>query len=236
MKKLILFTSLIFSYFSHAQTNDIYEVDYILQLDNEILNKSLKTMKDKSTKFFISKQAETFKEVQSKLVFNAKAAKYAVREQLRSDAKPKFNYFEGHAGGESIYYFDNMKNRSYFTSTLLSKTNVIYKNKWKILNETEEILGFTCYKAELILNQKGKIYAWFTKKIPFPYGPYTFNNLPGLILKAEVKNGLITYLATNIKRKKEGKPIIEKNDYRFLTESEYSKELKKNSLLLQDFE
>ncbi|SHE38246.1 GLPGLI family protein [Psychroflexus salarius] len=235
MKNLILYTCLVFSYFFYAQTNNIYEVDYVLQLDHEVLNKSLKTMKNQKVKHFIAKHADTFEEVQAKLIFNAKAAKYAVRKQLQNDFNQKSNFFEKHAGGKSTYYYDNEKKIAYYTSTLINKTNVVYEREWKILKESEEILGFRCYKAELILDQEGKMFVWFTNEIPYPYGPLRFNNLPGLILKAEVKNGLITYLATNIKTKRKNKPIIEETDHRFMSEEEYMKELKKNNPLFEGF-
>ncbi len=236
MKLKLLIISLMFTSIFFGQNLDVkYEVDYVLQLDHEVLNKSLKTMENKSAKHFISKHAETFEEVQAKLIFNAKAAKYAVRKQLQNDLNQKSNFFEKHAGGKSTYYYDNEKKIAYYTSTLISKTNVVYEREWKILKESEEILGFTCYKAELILDQDGKMFVWFTNEIPYPYGPLRFNNLPGLILKAEVKNGLITYLATNIKTKRKNKPIIEETDHRFMSEEEYMKELKKNNPLFEDF-
>lgn len=53
--------------------------------------------------------------------------------------------------------------------------------QWKITNEQEQILGYTTYKAQSA--SKG-IIAWFCPDIPISAGPYLYNGLPGLILKA----------------------------------------------------
>lgn len=236
MKKVIFLIIIFYSQNFYCQSSEIYEVDYVLKLNNEVLNESLKTMEHESSKSFIVKHANNFEEVKAKLLFNAEGAKYAVQKQLESDSKPTSNFFERYAGSESVYYYDNKKKRSYYTSFLKSKTNVVYKREeWKILNETEEILGFTCYKAELVVDQEGKMFAWFTNEIPYPYGPLRFNNLPGLILKVEVKDGLITYLATKIKKKRKSTSIIEESDYQFMDEDEYKAALNKNNPLFEGF-
>lgn len=55
--------------------------------------------------------------------------------------------------------------------------------KWTIMEEYRNILGFESQKA--IGQFRGRIYiAWFTRKIPVPYGPWKLFGLPGLILEA----------------------------------------------------
>lgn len=68
---------------------------------------------------------------------------------------------------------------------------------WTITNETKEINGYTCYKAITlrygdggVMDAKYGITAWFTPKIPVPYGPNGYGKLPGLILELQ------TYMST----------------------------------------
>ncbi|WP_343609070.1 GLPGLI family protein [Chryseobacterium oranimense] len=53
---------------------------------------------------------------------------------------------------------------------------------WKLVNETKVINTINCKKAEVTFKGRNWI-AWYSPKIPFPYGPYKFSGLPGLIVK-----------------------------------------------------
>jgi len=65
--------------------------------------------------------------------------------------------------------------------SLLSYNSPIIDN-WKLINETKVINSITCKKAEV--RYKGRDWtAWYSTEIPFPYGPYKFSGLPGLIVK-----------------------------------------------------
>lgn len=71
--------------------------------------------------------------------------------------------------------------------------------KWKLKNESKEILGFTCYKATYEKTGEFgiKIDAWYAPELPFPFGPKGYNGLPGLILEI-VQNDLLTNTASSI--------------------------------------
>ncbi|MBT0551127.1 GLPGLI family protein [Riemerella anatipestifer] len=55
-------------------------------------------------------------------------------------------------------------------------------NSWKLVDETKIVNSFSCKKAELRFKGRDWI-AWYSTEIPFPYGPYKFGGLPGLIIK-----------------------------------------------------
>ncbi|MCO4302983.1 GLPGLI family protein [Riemerella anatipestifer] len=61
-------------------------------------------------------------------------------------------------------------------------------NSWKLVDETKLVNSFSCKKAELRFKGRDWI-AWYSAEIPFPYGPYKFGGLPGLIIKMTDKKG-----------------------------------------------
>lgn len=78
--------------------------------------------------------------------------------------------------------------------------------QWTISDETREILGYECQKAEC--DFRGRHYtAWFAPDIPVNDGPWKFHGLPGLIM--EVADGEGHYSFTIIgMRTTEEKPIL----------------------------
>jgi len=70
---------------------------------------------------------------------------------------------------------------------------------WKLLPQTEIILGYECQKAELLFG--GRIwFAWFAEAIPFHDGPYKFRDLPGLIVKIEDSRGYHSFQLKTVKK------------------------------------
>lgn len=85
-----------------------------------------------------------------------------------------------------------------------------YKEKmnlfdWKITSEMKEILGYSCVKATCDFRGR-KWNVWFTMDISLQDGPWKFNGLPGLILKAEDEKG--DYVFDCIKINNEKRAIL----------------------------
>ena len=65
---------------------------------------------------------------------------------------------------------------------------------WEITNETKEIAGYTCIKANGIIsgiinpNQKFNIIAWFAPEVAYPVGPGRYAGLPGIIVYSVFQN------------------------------------------------
>ena len=94
------------------------------------------------------------------------------------------------------------------------------KIKWKITDETRDIAGYTCRRANGIMLDSIYVVAFFTGKIPVPGGPESFNGLPGMILGVALPHENVTWFATKVTdmslardavaAPKKGKPVDDK--------------------------
>lgn len=71
---------------------------------------------------------------------------------------------------------------------------------WKITNEEQKILAYTCRKA-VAQDTSLHLVVWFTSEIPVSVGPNELGQLPGAILKAEYRGGKRVITATNVELK-----------------------------------
>lgn len=65
----------------------------------------------------------------------------------------------------------------------LVNENVAATPQWTISDETETIAGKSCIKASC-----GDTVVWFSNEIPIPIGPNALFDLPGLVLKATMRD------------------------------------------------
>lgn len=230
LSKIILFIILLFplQFFTQNQVN--YTVDYVFKVNKELLLEKKNRSDDKFPEMLLM-HLKNFEEPTAKLKFSSTNSYYRVDDKLANDKNYKFNFFSERAGGKNEYYCDLSEKKCVYTSSVLKNKGIIYPTKiWKITNETTNILGYTCRKATLENNNEAKIDAWFAVDLPFPFGPYKFNSLPGLVLKVETNNGLFTYLATKINTDETTK-IKTADNLEKIEEDEYKQLIKnKNSI------
>jgi len=100
--------------------------------------------------------------------------------------------------------------------------------KWKITNETRNIAGFECRRANALIMDSIYIVAFYTDAITTPGGPESFSGLPGMILGLAIPHEHITWFATKVYKE----PITETS----LTPPIKGKKLTNNALIttLQD--
>ncbi len=76
-------------------------------------------------------------------------------------------------------------------------TSDIKDMKWKLINESKNILGFSCMKATYTKDDK-LVTAWYSSEIPVNNGPSHYGQLPGMILELDVDDGQSHIVATEI--------------------------------------
>lgn len=95
----------------------------------------------------------------------------------------------------TISQFQNLVNANVYYS---SNENI----KWHIEKETKQIMNLKCRKATIELFGRNWV-AWFSEEYAFPFGPYKFYNLPGLIIEVYDSRNDYHFVATQIKQKKD---------------------------------
>lgn len=146
------------------------------------------------------KNQPQFKKLKSTLVFGDDKTLFTPVEDNSS--------FNGFFGDDSMV---NQNNTTYmdladglmtsqkqvFEQVFLLKDSV-RKIKWKITDETREIAGYTCRRANAIVLDSVYIVAFYTDKIPVSGGPEGFTGLPGMILGVAMPHENVTWFATKV--------------------------------------
>jgi GLPGLI family protein len=69
---------------------------------------------------------------------------------------------------------------------------------WKITDETREIAGYTCRRANALVLDSVYVVAFFTEQIPVTGGPESFTGLPGMILGVALPHENLSWFATKV--------------------------------------
>lgn len=102
----------------------------------------------------------------------------------------------------SNFYID-LNKRLRWANKEISGTEVhtmdsLPRYSWKIFEETRNIQGYECIKAETIIFDSIVVVAFFTPELLPESGPESFNGLPGTILGLVIPFLQTTYLAKSI--------------------------------------
>lgn len=158
----------------------------------------------------------------------------------------------GADGGELFKNFTQAK--SVLSSELAGKNYLIVdsitQQPWKLINETKQILGYTCLKATrkitvqvsaprmMVFGGAGasptrdtsrpqpreiEVVAWYAQDIISPVGPDSYGQLPGVILQLDSDNGAMVYTALEIKKEVDQKLLKEPKKGKTVTAADFNK-------------
>ncbi len=88
-------------------------------------------------------------------------------------------------------------NKKIFEETFLVK-DTARKINWKITEETREIAGYMCRRANAIVMDSIYVVAFYSDEIPLSGGPESFSGLPGMILGLALPHENVTWFATKV--------------------------------------
>ena len=193
------------------------------------------------------------KYVQDSLEFvlycNKEKSLYKVVDRLDvKDGDPEFEIEKAGLGSHHIYYTNTLEKEIIkHTDLNISRGifNISYpfdKFNWNVTSETKIINGYLCYKATAHYEEFKKFinktllidaFAWFTPKLPFPFGPRSMHGLPGLIMEGSI-DGKTYYYVSKIVLNNKLKSPIEKPKGKLISSSDFEdmeiKELNKIKL------
>lgn len=84
-----------------------------------------------------------------------------------------------------------------FDKTFFIKDSV-KKIRWKLTDETRDILGYQCHRANALFFDSIYVVAFYTDEIPSKTGPESYNGLPGMILGIAIPHQHITIFAKSV--------------------------------------
>lgn len=87
--------------------------------------------------------------------------------------------------------------KTVFEQTFLLK-DTTRKINWKITDETRDIAGYPCRRANAIVMDSIYVVAFYTDKILVTGGPESFTGLPGMILQLALPHENVSWIATKV--------------------------------------
>lgn len=226
MKKVLLLIVLLFTTIFYSQINS-GEVTYGLTISYDE-----KLSEDERFGAIFEKAQIGAKKISFTLFFNNDVSLFKVNEMITDK---DIAFAKAFTGGNNIYFteINTEKKVKEINSSGYGKFIINYtkKSDWVLLNETKYIDSYLCYKATTettIVNSKGTfkfpVTAWYCPSIPFNYGPYGYDGLPGLIL--ELNERYTTYGALKINLSKENSTIEKPNKGKIVTQEEFNEIIK----------
>jgi GLPGLI family protein len=85
-----------------------------------------------------------------------------------------------------------------FLGQLLLIKDSTRKINWKITDETRDIAGYPCRRANALIMDSIYVVAFYTERIRVNGGPESFTGLPGMILELAIPHENVTWLATKV--------------------------------------
>ncbi|MGJ7030540.1 GLPGLI family protein [Niabella hirudinis] len=92
---------------------------------------------------------------------------------------------------------ESVSEKVIFDKNFLIKDS-IKKIRWKLTDETREIAGYQCHRANALFFDSIYVVAFYTDELLMKGGPEAYNGLPGMILGIAIPHQHISIFATSV--------------------------------------
>lgn len=208
MKQPLILLFLLFGYTLTQAQNVRFTTDGVIEFEKKtnmyaLIKKSIN--KDNSS--YMQTAFDAYKKNQPQFKVSKSTLAFSKDRTLFTPIKEEIS--RGFFGDDPI----STQNNTIFTdlakSSFIAQKNVyeeIYlvkdstrKINWKVTEETREIAGYECRRANAIVLDSVYVVAFYTDKIPVSGGPESFSGLPGMILGVALPHENVSWFATSIK-------------------------------------
>ena len=152
------------------------------------------------------KMSNHFKTDYFDLLFTRNKSLY--RPGRESDDREVFNFWTSPAR-DNIVFSDLESEKAISVKHVFEQAFLVQDSlrqiKWKITDETRNIAGFNCRRANAIIMDSIYVVAFYTDEILTTGGPESFTGLPGMILGVSLPHQHVSWFATKV----EAIPIAE---------------------------
>lgn len=141
-----------------------------------------------------------FKKVKSTLTFGDNKSLYT---PIPNDNSSGGFFSDDAMSGQPNTVFNDLEARISATQKKVYEEIFLVKDStrritWKITDETREIAGFTCRRANALVMDSVYVVAFYTESIAVSGGPESFTGLPGMILGVALPHENVTWFATKV--------------------------------------
>ena len=133
-------------------------------------------------------------------------------------------------GAQSYTIYKNYPTGKLTFTDKISRDNMKYEEmipqmEWELLDESREIKGYICYRAECDFRGRRWI-AWYTPEIAIMDGPWKFGGLPGMIFEVSDSKDHYSFILNGIRTALSDQITMSDLQYHNTTREKYQKTLR----------
>ncbi|WDF69712.1 GLPGLI family protein [Sphingobacterium oryzagri] len=222
-----------------AQSNEVESggaVHFVRRTNTHAIMDSIYgTAKDPKQKRFLEDFKATypkFSEKEFKLFFNQDNSLYVPLNNNLSK-----NYLSEYAD-DNIIYSDllngTVTSKKKIQGTEFLTVDTMKDIRWRITNELREIAGYTCRRANALLDGEIYLVAYYTDQLLPKVGPERINGLPGLILGLAAPREHVSWFARTVEIGDFSSSISIPTQGIKMDESEIVKDVQANPIFIDD--